>query len=102
MAKYHIAMMVSALVNPDLIPVFEAGDTDAVAQRLMKPRKLRFRVSDGKLSDEIEAAIASAARLTAEFFEGVLAEGRSLRKDDVRSRRSQEALLHQVKALSAN
>jgi hypothetical protein len=99
-AKYHIAMMVSALVNPDIIPVFEAGDTDAAARKLMRPKKMRFRVADKKLSDEIESTIASAAELTMDHFQTVLAEGRSLRKDDVRSRRSQEALLQRVKALS--
>jgi hypothetical protein len=98
-AKYHIAMMVSALVNPELISIFEIGDTDVAAQKLVKPKKMRFGVAEVKLSDEIESAIASAAKLTADLFETVLAEGRSLRKDDVRSRRSQELLLQKVKAL---
>ena len=96
-AKYHIAMMVSALVNPDLIPIFEAGDTDDVIRKLKNPKKLRFRISEKRLSEEIETAIAAAADLTAELFQYVLAEGRSLRKDDVRTRRSQDALLEKVK-----
>lgn len=98
-AKYHIAMMVSALVNPELVAIFEASDTDAATKKLEKPRKLVFRISD-KLSEEIESAIVSAAELASTEFQDVLAEGRSLRKDDVRSRRSQEALLERVKAPS--
>ncbi|MEV1057817.1 AIPR family protein [Micromonospora chalcea] len=96
-AKYHIAMMVSALVNPGLVPIFEAGDIDAVIKRLKNPKKLRFRVSEKGFAEEIEAAISSAVDLAAGVFQHVLAEGRSLRKDDVRSRRSQEALLEKVK-----
>jgi hypothetical protein len=97
-AKYHIAMMVSALVNPDFVSIFDGEDIGAATKKLKAPKGLRFRVSDKALSDEIETAIASAVDLTAELFQHVLAEGRSLRKDDVRSRRSQEALLDKVKA----
>lgn len=96
-AKYHIAMMVSALLNSDLIPIFDAGDIDAAIKKLKSPKKLRFRVSDKALSEEVESSIASAAELTAELFQHVLDEGRSLRKDDVRSAQSQEALLEKVK-----
>ncbi|UOZ03188.1 AIPR family protein [Amycolatopsis sp. WQ 127309] len=101
-AKYHLSMMASALVNPELIPLFEAGDIDAVASRLARPKRLSFRVVEKKFSDEIEGAIALAAELTADLFRTVLSEGRSLRKDDVRSRKSQEALLQKVKALNKN
>ncbi|PZT98802.1 MAG: hypothetical protein DI630_18695 [Gordonia sp. (in: high G+C Gram-positive bacteria)] len=97
-AKYHIAMMVSSLLNPELMAYFQAGDATATAKMLKSPKKFRFRVAEKKLSDEIELAIASAAQLTAQEFQTVLSEGRSLRKDDVRSRRSQEALLKKVKA----
>ena len=99
-AKYHIAMMVSALVNPEIVPIFEAVEVDTAAQKLKKPKCLRFRVAEKTLFDEIESAIATAAELTADLFRTVLAEGRSLRKDDVRSRRSQEALLQEVKVLN--
>lgn len=56
-------------------------------------------MADKKLSEEIEGAISASIELTAAFFQGVLAENRSLRKDDVRSRRSQEMLLQNVKTL---
>ncbi|NIH87061.1 AIPR family protein [Amycolatopsis granulosa] len=98
-AKYHIAMMASALVNPGLISIFETGDIDAAAKKLENPKKLNFRISD-KLSEDIENAITSAVEVASAEFRDVLAEGRSLRKDDVRSRRSQEALLGRVKAVS--
>ncbi|GAA0526798.1 AIPR family protein [Paractinoplanes ferrugineus] len=98
-AKYHIAMMVSALVNPGIVSIFESSDLDA-SKALKNPKKLSFRISDKAFSEKIEAAIASAIALAAEQFSQVLAEGRSLRKDDVRSRRSQEALLERVKTAS--
>lgn len=100
--KYHMAMMVSALVNPEIIAIFELPDNDTAAMRLSKPKKLRFNVGDRTLASAIEEAIATAAGLTAEMFQSVLDEGRSLRKDDVRSRRSQEALLRKVKARQAD
>jgi hypothetical protein len=90
-------MMVSALLNPGLIPIFDAGDNDAAIKKLKNPKKLGFRVSDKALSDEVESSIASAAGLTAELFQHVLNEGRSLRKDDVRSAQTKEALLEKVK-----
>lgn len=98
-AKYHVAMMVSAIVNPHIVPIFEAADVETAARQLTKSKRLRFRVADKKLSEEIEGAISASIELTAAFFQGVLAENRSLRKDDVRSRRSQEMLLQNVKTL---
>ena len=95
-AKYHIAMMVSAIINPELAAVFDRGDLVAIGQRLEKPKKLNFRVSDRVLSEKLEAAIITATERASGVFAAVLAEGRSLRKDDVRSRRSQEALLEKV------
>ena len=100
-AKYHIAMMVSAIVNPELISVFELPDTEAAARRLVRPKRLNFKVTDPAFSSAIEDAIDRAFDLTAEQFDTVLAEGRSLRKDDVRSRRNEEALLAKVKVAAA-
>ena len=101
-AKYHMAMMVSALVNPEIVAIFELADNSAAGIRLTNPKKLKLNVGDSGLVDAIEKAIAKAAGLTAEMFQGVLDEGRSLRKDDVRSRRSQESLLRRVKVAQAN
>lgn len=98
-AKYHIAMMISAIVNPEIIAVFDLPDTDTMSRVLVKPKKVNFRVADAKFATSIEEAIVTATELTAEFFTSVLNEGRSLRKDDVRTRRSQEGLLQKVKTL---
>lgn len=98
-AKYHIAMVVSVLVNFDLIAIFEgAGDFGGISKQLRSLKKLRFRVTEGALFEDIEAAIVTAVELVVKEFEAPLSEGRSLRKDDVRSRRSQEALLEKAKA----
>ncbi|MEW1820398.1 AIPR family protein [Arthrobacter sp. NPDC080031] len=95
-AKYHIAMVVSALVNPDLVPIFESADPEGARKMLRNPRKLKFRVTEKTFSERIEAAIVTAADLASDVFRAPLAEGRSLRKDDVRSRRSQERMLERA------
>ena len=98
-AKYHIAMMVSVLINPKIVPVLAADNLDSAKRKLATDKKIRFKVSD---SDQIEAAISMAMDLAAEQFQSVLAEGRSLRKDDVRSRRHQESLLQKARAAGAD
>lgn len=100
-AKYHIAMVVSALVNPALVAIFEDADVEEASRKFKKPKNLKLRVMEKSLSDQIEAAIVTAAEITMEAFKVPLSEGRSLRKDDVRSRRSQEALLEEAKAAAA-
>lgn len=98
-AKYHIAMVVSALVNRKFIEIFEDSDTERAAKKLRTPKGLKFRVTENVLAEQIETEIVTAVDLAAEVFKTPLAEGRSLRKDDVRSRRSQETLLEKVKAV---
>lgn len=102
-AKYHIAMAVSVLVNPQFTELFERGALDEIGSNLRKPKKLRFRVMETPLSGEIETAIVTAVKIAANTFSVPLSEGRSLRKDDVRSRRSQELFLEKLKvALTAD
>ncbi|AND15339.1 hypothetical protein [Rathayibacter tritici] len=101
-ARYHIAMMVSALINPEIVPIFESANLDDASKRLKMPKKLTYVVSVQAFAEKIESAIVTAVQLATEQFQVVLDEGRSLRKDDVRSRRSQEALLQRAKSLSAN
>lgn len=96
-AKYHIAMMVSATVNPRLIPIFEEADPDRARRALRRLKGKDFKVVGTARADEIEEAIESAVSLASEVFADPLSEGRSLRKDDVRSRRSQDDLLKKVK-----
>lgn len=98
-AKYHIAMMVSVIVNPEFSLIFENGDTKRAAYKLEKPRRLTFQVTKRKLADDIESAIVTAMQITADFFGTILSQGRSLRKDDVRSRQHQEALLAKAKVI---
>lgn len=95
-AKYHIAMMVSVIINPEIAKVFEAGDLDSAKTRLVGAKKGQFKVSN---SDRIESAISTAMELATVQFQAVLSEGRSLRKDDVRNRRHQESLLQKAKAV---
>ncbi|WP_438294179.1 AIPR family protein [Streptomyces sp. HUAS TT7] len=97
-AKYHIAMMVSALITPKLVPVFEISETETAVRRLRNDKKLNYKISD---SEKIEVAITTAVKLATEQFQSVLDEGRSLRKDDVRNRRNQEALLQKANESSA-
>ncbi|MFI2282894.1 AIPR family protein [Nocardia beijingensis] len=97
-AKYHIAMAVSALVNPEFIQAFENADIEKTSKLLKKTKNLNFRVSATVLSEQIEEAIVTAAELAAKAFAAPLSEGRSLRKDDVRSRRSQETMLEMARS----
>lgn len=96
-AKYHIAMAVSALVNHEFIAMFESADLDGTRKKLKSPKKLKFSVTEKAFSERIEEAIVTATTLATEVFETPLAEGRSLRKDDVRSRRSQEKMLERAR-----
>lgn len=99
-AKYHIALAVSALTNPKLAPLFQKDSEKEVAIALSKPRGMKFRVTEKALSDQIEQTIPVAVELAMEAFAEPLSEGRSLRKDDVRSRRSQEEILTMVQRKS--
>ncbi|QOR46110.1 AIPR family protein [Trueperella pecoris] len=98
-AKYHIAMMVSAFVNPKLIDKFQNGNTETQKKELEGKKgrsELQFDVNSGNLDKAIEDAIPKAMSIAAEYFKGVLLEGRSLRKDDVRSRTHQKELIIRV------
>lgn len=93
-AKYHIAMAVSLLINPSFNDIFQLSDTAEANRVLGRSRKMKFKVSDenSKLSEEIESAISTAIEIAKIVFDAPLSEGRSLRKDDVRTIRSQEAM----------
>lgn len=93
-AKYHIAMLVSALVTPEIIKVFES---DNEVRKLIKKPNM-FNLDKLKLAEKIEKAIPQATNLITEEFESVLEAGRSLRKDDIRAQQHQIRLLERVKA----
>ncbi|WP_136192835.1 AIPR family protein [Actinomyces procaprae] len=95
-AKYHIAMLVSVMAVPKLAVCFNANDK-SVLQHTLKNVKYFSKIdSDDELRQKIESAIPDAASLVEKHFEDVLREGRSLRKDDVRSRKHQTELFTQV------
>ncbi|WP_166649164.1 hypothetical protein [Naumannella halotolerans] len=89
-------MMVSVIINPQIAAVFEAKDLESAKSRLASAKRVQFKVTD---SNRIELAISKAMELASAQFQTVLSEGRSLRKDDVRNRRHQEALLEKAKAV---
>lgn len=91
-AKYHIAMMVSAMINPALADGFKSEGVEASQQKLRQPKNLVFDVDDTRIDNAIPKAIV----ISRQEFHSALAEGRSLRRDDVRNRRSQENLLREV------
>lgn len=95
-AKYHIAMIVSAMVNPRLIENFESDNKNP--KKLSKQGNFTVRIGKGKLYKDIEGAIPVAAEIVSSVFSDVLKSGRSLRKDDVRAQRHQTELLQETKA----
>ncbi|WP_226347222.1 AIPR family protein [Agilicoccus flavus] len=95
-AKYHLAMMVSACTFPELVPYFEQESPRRLQEALAKMKIFQGSDRDGRTQQAIEEAIGLAVELSLNEFQPVLAEGRSLRKDDVRSRRIQEVLLKKM------
>lgn len=91
-AKYHIAMLVSATLNPKFVKGFESDGVEISRRLLLNPKGIRFSIVESR----IESAISDAAVFARHQFAPVLAEGRSLRRDDVRNRRSQEELLQRA------
>lgn len=96
-AKYHMAMVVSAIINSKLVDIFECEDVRDKVNLLKKPKKINFRAADNDLNERIEKAIVTADAFARKAFGSPLAEGRSLRKDDVRSLRGQEEMLKMAK-----
>lgn len=95
-AKYHIAMASSLMMNNSLLPIFESSVEHLSGGQRKVLDRLKLEVESDRLSDQLERAIEEAVDLAQKVFEGPLSEGRSLRKDDVRNRRSQEAMLDEV------
>lgn len=91
-AKYHIAMMVSAIVAPNVVEVYKSGT--------INHKKLSTtvvcKINNKTFPKAVESAIQIASDLASQKFESVLSEGRSLRKDDVRAQSHQEDLLSEA------
>lgn len=97
-AKYHFAMMVSALVAPEIVQTFgKSDDQDRARTVLRKLSVFKGIDSPGPAQERIERAIPVVASALMDQFKDILSSGRSLRKDDVRSRRMQEQLLALVR-----
>lgn len=88
-AKYHLAMMASVVLNPTLADGFGQEGTRRSREQLERGKSLKFDAKDA----EIDSVIPKVVPLARAEFATALAEGRSLRRDDVRNRRSQESLL---------
>lgn len=95
-AKYHIAMMVSAMVTPKLVKYFQEEDIESLQRQLETAKWFSGIDSSPSMKEKIENAINVAAGEVETHFKDILEEGRSLRKDDVRSRRHQAALLERA------
>lgn len=101
-AKYHIAMMVSCIVNPKFMHLFGTSSSN-IGENLRKsknnnsPNKvIDFNVEN--ISKAIESAIESSSKMIQNEFKNILDQGRSLQKDDVRSRQHQQKLLDKIKS----
>lgn len=91
-AKYHIAMLVSVMINPALEKGFKRDGVEETQKQLQRNKGLSFNTKD----EQIDSAIPKAIRIARAEFSPALEQGRSLRRDDVRNRRSQENLLNAV------
>lgn len=96
-AKYHMAMMVSLVVAPEIARVFDADRSGGPVRPLMKANFLDMEASGTVLSDKIDRAIPLVANELRAIFEDELRTGRSLKKDDVRARARQEACRDRVR-----
>lgn len=95
-AKYHIAMVTSAILNPKLKETFPGIDSRSNANQLPKKTQVNFEISTDQQTAETEKAIEQAIAIVEEVFSSILEEGRSLRKDDVRARAHQNSLLSKL------
>lgn len=101
-AKYHIAMAVSLQLNNSLSGAFEAHSNEAASQIVRRTKGLDFSVDGERRQRQIEDAIYKSITIAGSVFRDVLLSGRSLRKDDVRSRKSQEEMLaHTMQAINS-
>ncbi|MCV7415939.1 AIPR family protein [Mycolicibacterium litorale] len=86
-AKYHIAMLVAAKCFPEVEKI-HANYRDQKAMNAVAQKG-----STGNWKEKIEESIESCVSIVGKYFADVTAQGRSLRKDDVRARKVQQDLL---------
>lgn len=92
-AKYHLGMLTSAFAVPELLTIFEAEDPTANWSKILRPTRFDGLDTAGRLYRKIEDAIPKAVKIVSEEFAHILGQGRSLRKDDIRSLAVQRTLL---------
>ncbi|MGP5642587.1 AIPR family protein [Corynebacterium variabile] len=91
-AKYHIAMMASVLCFPEIRDIHLADRrSPTVRKKIDRLGKKLDRKSSWE--ESIEEHIDNAFWIAHGYFAYNIEEGKALRKDDVRSRRAQDALL---------
>lgn len=96
-AKYHVVMMVSAMLSTTVAEWFSELSVEQRSKNFCKAdelKKLRgfFDVSAPTRVAEIRTVISQAIRLVKEYFDDILTE-RRLRKDDLRGIAHQKELL---------
>ncbi|MDI9979340.1 AIPR family protein [Rhodococcus sp. IEGM 1307] len=90
-AKYHVAMLVSAQVLPEVKLLF-ANPSDSKSMK--KVGQAAHDLESWEAS--VDKAIDLAIDVVGKYFENVLSEGRALRKDDVRALKNQTELLAEL------
>ena len=91
--KYYIATMVSAALNDTLRTTFLSAESNE--QRIKTVQRMnrdQFRI-DELQTERIRGLIREACETTREFFAETLADGKSLKKDNVRRGSTQKDLL---------
>ena len=96
-AKYHVVMMVSAILNPQLAEWFSELSVEERSKKFCDPGAINslkgaFDVSGSDRITEIQSAIGTAIGLVENYFKDIMCE-RRLRRDDLRGLAHQRALL---------
>lgn len=86
-AKYHIAMLTSALLFDELRSFYESQDS-----KILKKISKKIEAADD-LQASIEKFVPITIDVTKRYFSNELSERKTLIKDTVRSQRHQQALL---------
>lgn len=87
-AKYHITMLASAILNPRLIEIFQVEDADNISSL---PAKCDWGLWKDK--KRIDDAIEQAVLLVMDYYEPVLQANGRLKRDEVKTKANQMALL---------
>lgn len=93
--KYYIATIVSAALNDRLRATFLNSDSNEQRIRTVQRMKRKdFKIDDAQ-TEKIRGLIREACETTRAFFAETLADGKSLKKDNVRRGSTQKDLLHE-------